>query len=412
MLRPSTKAIRFVLLVWCLAILAVTVTAAQAQPPAPWSASRALSQTISAAALAQDPEPTDDDDDEYEEANTLAAVLEEVSIHGEVSIAYTAGLGMDSRALFGRVFDNVADQFTLHQGEVWFERASSEESPFGFNVDVVAGDDAEKIHSFGLGDASDSFDLTQAYVTYQVPGVDGLLLKAGKFVTLHGSEVIRRSGNFHHSRSLLFGYAIPFTHTGLLATYTASDVVTLTGGIVNGWDNVDDVNDDKTLHAMVGIAPSDAVSFSIGGTYGAEQADSSAKRTLVDAILTLKPADGLTVMFNYDWAEEEDLVIDPVTGAIDDASWDGLAGYVSYDVTDVVSIGARAEYFNDDDGVRLGAGELELWEGTLSARFRLTESLVTTLELRHDESGDGELVFDDGTEDSQDTVAIELVGSF
>ena len=92
--------------------------------------------------------------------------------------------------------------------------------------------------------------------------------------------------------------------------------------------------------------------------------------------------------------------------------WDGLAGYISFDVNDAVSIGARAEYFNDDDGFRLGAGNLELWEGTLTARFKLRDGLVTSLEYRHDESSDGELVFDDFTEDTQDTIALEIVGSF
>ena len=76
------------------------------------------------------------------------------------------------------------------------------------------------------------------------------------------------------------------------------------------------------------------------------------------------------------------------------------------------SLGARAEYFNDDDGVRLAAGPLELWEGTLTARFKLRDGIVLGLEFRHDESSDGELVFDDFTEDSQDTAAIEIVGSF
>jgi hypothetical protein len=417
MIRPWTKAIRCGVLGLCVATPAILLESAEAAAAAPGSAGLAtwdspLAAESAVLALVQEPEDLDEDGTEEEEAESdVADALAALDIGGEVNVSYVAGLGSDSRSLFGRVFDNVTDQFTLHQAELWVERASSEDSPFGFNVDIVAGDDAEKIHSAGLGDASDAFDLTQAYLSYQVPGVDGLLLKAGKFVTLHGAEVIRRSGNFHHSRGLLFGYAIPFTHTGLMATYSG-DTVSVTGGIVNGWDNVDDNNDDKTLHAMVGFTPSDVVSFSIGGTYGAEQADSSAKRTLVDAILTLKPADGLTVMFNYDWAEEEELVEDPFTGALDDASWDGLAGYISYDLSDVVSLGARAEYFNDDDGVRLGAGELELWEATLSARFRLRENLVTSLELRHDESSDGELVFDDGTDDAQDTVTLEFVGSF
>jgi hypothetical protein len=401
MRRLSEKAVRSGVLAVCVASgLSIAASAEAAEATLP---NLALLSPVAVDAAAADPaedpiEPVAGDED--------AGILDQVDISGEVSIAYLTAIDADSRTLFGRVFDNQAEQFTLHQAEIWFERASSTDSPFGFNIDVVAGDDAEKIHSLGLGESSDSFDLTQAYLSYQVPGVDGLTLKAGKFVTLHGAEVIRRSGNFHYSRALLFGYAIPFTHTGLMATYAASDVVTLTGGIVNGWDNVDDNNEDKTLHAMAGFAPSDTVSFSIGGTYGAEGASSSAKRTLVDAIVTFKPADGLTIMFNYDWAEEEDAAFDG------DANWDGLAGYISYDVSDVVSLGARAEYFNDDDGVRLGAGELELWEGTVTARFKLTDSLVASLELRHDESSDGELVFDDFREDTQDTVALELTGSF
>jgi hypothetical protein len=229
---------------------------------------------------------------------------------------------------------------------------------------------------------------------------------------MHGSEVIRRSGNFHYSRSLLFGYAIPFTHTGLLATFQAGDAVSVTAGLVNGWDNVDDNNDDKSFHGAAAFTITDAVAFTVGGTYGAEGASSSDKRTLIDAILTFKPTDGLTIMFNYDWAEDENGAIDPITDDPIDAEWDGLAGYISYDFGEVFSLGARAEYFNDDDGVRLGAGDLDLWEGTLSARFKLRDGIVAGLEYRHDESSDNEPVFDDFTEDSQDTFAVEIVGSF
>lgn len=344
----------------------------------------------------------------------------EWKIGGEVNVSYVAGFDSDTQELFGRVFDAQGDQFTLHQAELWIERSSTPESPFGFSIDVVAGDDAELIHAAGLGDSSDSFDLTQAYLSYQVPGVDGLQLQAGKFVTLHGAELIRRSGNFHASRSFLFGFAIPFTHTGVLATYEASTAVTVTGGIVNGWDNADDNNDDKSVHAMVGLSPTESFSLTIGGTYGAEQEDSSAKRSLIDVIATFTPTDRLTLMLNYDIGEEEEIVFDPSAGRLVDANWDGLAGYIAYEVNDVVSIGARAEYFSDDEGVRFGfsdpvtggPAELELWEATFTARFKLHDDLAVSLEFRHDEASDNRLVFGGGTDDTQDTFAIDFVGTF
>ena len=40
---------------------------------------------------------------------------------------------------------------------------------------------------------------------------------------------------FPHSRSLLF-FAEPLTHTGIRATYAASDTLSLVAGVNNGWN--------------------------------------------------------------------------------------------------------------------------------------------------------------------------------
>jgi len=41
-----------------------------------------------------------------------------------------------------------------------------------------------------------------------------LTIIGGKFVTLAGAEVINSTLDTNYSRSILFGYAIPFSHTG------------------------------------------------------------------------------------------------------------------------------------------------------------------------------------------------------
>ena len=51
----------------------------------------------------------------------------------------------------------------------------------------------------------------------------------------------------NYSRSILFGYAIPFTHTGVRATYKVNDMLTVLGGVNQGWDAFEDPNHDKTL---------------------------------------------------------------------------------------------------------------------------------------------------------------------
>ena len=89
--------------------------------------------------------------------------------------------------------------------------------------------------------------LKQAYVSYLAPVGKGLTLTFGKFVTPAGAEVIESNKDWNYSRSLLFNYAIPFYHFGLSAAYTFNDKYTMTGYVVNGWNNlVDTYNSGKT----------------------------------------------------------------------------------------------------------------------------------------------------------------------
>lgn len=338
----------------------------------------------------------------------------------EVTASYTVNFDSpESGTSFARVFDSDADSMTLNQVDGWIEKPISDESRLGFGVDVIAGSDAKKIHAAGLGSADDPFDLTQAYLTYRM--ASNLDLKAGKFVTMHGAETIRRSGNFNVSRGLLFGFAIPFTHTGAMVTWRASDAATLTAGVVNGWDNAQDNNSEKSLHGMLSLVPSEKLSLYLGGTWGAEQADSSSpKRGLVDAIAVFSPTEHFKLTFNYDYGSEDEIVPDPQSGRLDSASWQGLAAYATYDTGEKLSFGVRGEYFNDDDGFRFGYADpftgdpakLDLWEVTLTARYRFRDGLIASLEYRHDQSTDDQLVFNDGLDDSQDTIALELHGQF
>ncbi len=354
----------------------------------------------------------------------LFGVIKDWNFGGHVAVSYNYNFNNpNSRSnaaadnTFFRVFDDKANQFTINQAELWVEKPTSVESPIGFGVDFVIGRDAKKIHSLGLGDSEDVFDLTQAYVTYKAPIGKGLDLKAGKFVTLHGAEVIRRTGNFNISRSIQFGNAIPFTHTGILATYPFLDWLTVTAGIVNGWDNSDDNNNDKTFHGAATITPITDLTLIIGGAWGAEFDDRNGpKRGLIDILATYKPIPPLTLTVNYDYGTQEE-------GAANgrDATWHAISGYAVFDVTDKFSVGIRGEYFVDEDGFRLGLDPntgkpFDVWEITLTGRYKLMDHLYASIEYRHDEATSSAKVFDDGDSvanaDSQDTIAFELVYQF
>jgi hypothetical protein len=77
----------------------------------------------------------------------------------------------------------------------------------------------------------------QAYVSLKLPA--DIVLDAGKFVTNTGAEVIEAKDNWMYSRSILFGWAIPFTHTGVRATVPVpgAEGVSVMGSVFNGFDN-------------------------------------------------------------------------------------------------------------------------------------------------------------------------------
>jgi len=363
----------------------------------------------------------------------LPSGLQGLGISGYADVSYIynlaeadAGGGQVTR---GRVFDNDPNGFTPHAFELVFEKPMTDQMPIGFRADLFAGDDADAIGSTGLTDANDAegtdndqIDLQQAYITARAPIGAGIDFKVGKFVTLLGAEVIESPANWNFSRSYLFGYAIPFTHTGALATYPLGEWGSATAGVVNGWDIVDDNNKAKSLIGNITLTPLEGVTLSFNGITGAEQAgDSRDDRTVFDFIGTWQPMEKLALMANYDYGHESGLTQGTGAAGFESANWTGLALYAKYDLTDTWSLAGRWEWFDDKDNVRtlltsIGGGiptDIDYYEWTLTSQWKLHEHVLARLEYRHDKA-DERVFFHDATgfTDYQDTLAAELIYHF
>ena len=241
----------------------------------------------------------------------------------------------------------------------------------------------------------------------------GLKFQFGKFVTMHGAEVIEAKDNMNYSRGLLFNYAIPFTHTGLSISYPFSEKVSASFYVVNGWDNFDDEGKSKTLGLTVSLTPSEQFSAVINLMNGREVLAAGAScedsifsnRFLSDTVVTVKPVKPLTLVVNTDYAIQRNAAQDG-----SDTKWYGIAGYAKYDFSDLFSAALRAEYFRDPDGVRTGI-EQTVKEITITPEFRVTKNLIIRPEYRHDWSG--EPAFDSRHDDlnrkSQDTIALGVM---
>ena len=323
-----------------------------------------------------------------------------------------------------RVFDHKANSFTLDLAQIVFQKDPALGN-VGYKLKLSAGETAKWIHSRGLsgapldqpqsGETTNSFDLTEAYVSYNAAVGRGLRFDFGKMVTYHGAEVIEAIDNPNYSRSFLFNFAIPFTHTGVKVSYSFTDALSASFHIVNGWDNSTDNNRAKTYGVSLGFTPAEVFSLTVNGMTGAEQDEqgtnvpttgsaSSNKRDLLDVVATIKPMKPLSIILNTDNGREQNV---PSTllpsGASGPAEWKGYAGIVKYDLSDRHSVAARGEVFNDEDGFRTGTAQ-RLKEVTLTWEIRLNGGLILRPEYRHDSSDVAS--FDNGTKNSQNTVAL------
>jgi len=131
---------------------------------------------------------------------------------------YTSPL-TSSNVRVARVFDDDAQGFRLGQAALVVERALSDKQCYdvGGKVSVPWGTDARLLHERGLlddqGGSEEQFDLLEAYISARFPVAHGLALRVGKCDTPMGFEMIEAPSDILTSRSFLFGYAIPFTHT-------------------------------------------------------------------------------------------------------------------------------------------------------------------------------------------------------
>ena len=162
-----------------------------------------------------------------------------------------------------RVFDVDPNGFNMHLAELTFNALPAKAGEAGFELDLAYGTDVRVFapsdkttwNSQARNNEMITTDFKQAYIEYLVPiGCEGskkvITLDMGLFTTWAGAETIEAADNINSSRSILFGYAIPFTHTGMRATYKVFDSDcnhwTIGAAILNGWNNVQDQNRSKT----------------------------------------------------------------------------------------------------------------------------------------------------------------------
>ena len=244
-----------------------------------------------------------------------------------------------------------ANQFGLPLAELAFQETPDPvNSPLGFKLVLAYGEAADWIA--GSSAAEQSYkNIKEANASYIFSGKSAapVTVTLGKFVTCCGEEVIESQNNFNYSHSLLFTWAIPYYHFGVSASRPFGPKVTATAYLVNGWNNIVDNNNAKTVGYSLVYNPNPKLSFTTNGFDGAQNGGERQWAFLTDNILSYTPSNKWTFVGNYDYGH------DWAGAGGTSVHWQGIAGYAHY-VIDSKSAGTvRAEVFGDPNGFMIAA---------------------------------------------------------
>lgn len=233
------------------------------------------------------------------------------------------------------------------------------------------------------------FDVTQGYVQY---AAGPLTVVAGKYTTMHGTEVIASTGNTNISRSILFG-SVPFTHTGLRGTYAMSDTVSLIAGVNNGWDQLTDANRAKTFELGATLTPIKPLTIAASVMSGKEPVAAAVDglRNSINVVATYTIIDPLTVGLELLNVSQEN-----AGGGTSTAKYNGVAGYATYLITPKIRAAARVEMFNDKNGLRFATAATKYAEVTLTGAYLASDSFEIRGEVRTDRANQSVFVDFDG----------------
>lgn len=376
-----------------------------------------------------------------------------LSLSGWAIGSYTYNANNPSDRMNGPVtFNDRANDFLGNQLYLIGERrvnTDGDRIDLGFRVDALYGSDAFFTQAFGLDQTiftqSPLYNLAlpQIYGEVFLPVMDGLSIKGGHFYTIIGYEVVTTPDNFFTTLPYTFQYGEPFTHTGVLSSLTVNDKLTVYNGVVEGWDNWWDNNNawsylggvsyqvfEKTNVTLTFITGPEQDTKNIGFT-GIRKPGGSVGRTMYSLVVQQELTEKLKYVIQHDhgWQASSPGDAGLGVGPTPRAEWYGINQYLFYDINDKFAVGARGEWFRDDDGVRVAVfrsgsannpgalGPANYYALSLGANYRPTSCFTIRPELRWDwQDADANAgttrAFSDFTERDQFLMAVDFILTF
>lgn len=285
---------------------------------------------------------------------------------------------------------------TLTAAQVQIKRNPTKKLPVGMTLSLIDSFNADANNALEPGGTRRYNWIDEAYISFAAN--DRISFDIGKFDTWIGMETKVSGDNLNYSRSRNWELGQPIYHTGARVNIKLNDDMKAGLYAVRGWNEVEDSNDEMSFGASfkwnrdkLGIGLNyyggtegetvlDGPGFSGNGFGTGVETDV----TLFNALVTFNATDKLVLGAEGTWGEAE-------IGS-SKFKWNGFAGYLGYRLCDKWSFGARAERFEDKDGIRTFENDFEIDTLTANLDFHVEKNLMLRFEWRKDDYS----FFDDG----------------
>jgi hypothetical protein len=308
-----------------------------------------------------------------------------LTVGGWLESSVSANFNRSEDGFNGTVtFHDRTGEVQVNQAYLWLQKAvtvGGDKFDFGGRVDFMYGTDAIFTQAYGtppfdlssgvattnrghwdlhLSDRNDRFygiALPQAYAEFNLPFGNGIDVKVGHFYTPIGYEVVTAPDNLFVTHAYTMQYGEPFTHTGILSSYTFNPnwsikLGAVTGSATGGWDGSFDrqLGNWNFLGGGTWTSNDAATTLTVLSTIGSQSEKNNDLWAFYSVVGTHNFTDKLHYIIQHDHGFADNILIG---GINQNTQWYGINQYLTYDVHDKVTVGLRAEWFSDPDGFRI-----------------------------------------------------------
>ena len=342
-----------------------------------------------------------------------------LTLGGYLDLYYQYDFGRPTTDLAYRFFDIRHNRWDLAEADFDATMAPTAKRPFGFTLQAIAGKSADILNAAEPGGKDYLKYIGQGYATYQSAGKTPVTIDFGKFYTWIGNEGYDSRTQINYSRSFTNTLAEPDYHVGFRASVPANPKLTVTGYLVNGWNETKDSNGGKSGGITLSYSPDPKTSLVLQNYFGDEGSNTPNDAGsfggigfpvpgvfhvhLLDAIASRQLTPTLKVIGNIDYGS----ATHPGTSG----TWDGELVYLQDTFTPKSSGTLRFDRMHDTSGLRTGSPVL-LQSITTTYDYNLNKNAFLRAELRHDIADSSVFPTHNGTASHRTTVTFAQILHF